>query len=44
VRYVRGEISICRKLLEIRAPFLRNGIGIVQIELIELFDIGGIPT
>src|SRR5690606_27350570 len=32
------------QLVEVAAPFLGDTVGIVQIEFIELFNIGGIPT
>src|SRR5690606_39712697 len=39
-----SETVDLRQLVEVAAPFLGNTVGIVQIELIELFNIGGTPT
>jgi hypothetical protein len=44
VRDVGGGIAIGGKLLEIRAPLFWHSVRVVQVELVELFDVGSVTT
>ena len=44
VRNIGGDAPVNRELLEEAAPLFRHRVRIVQIELIELFDVGSVTT
>ncbi len=44
VRDIGGSAAIGRQLLEIGAPLFWHSVGIVQVELVELFHIGSVTT
>ncbi|MCY1359109.1 hypothetical protein D9M69_456630 [compost metagenome] len=44
VRNVGGKIAVGRQLLEVGAPLFGHSVGIVQVELIELFHICSVAT
>ncbi|MCY1300073.1 hypothetical protein D9M70_496310 [compost metagenome] len=44
VRNVGSKIAVGRQLLEVGAPLFGHSVGIVQVELIELFHICSVAT
>ncbi|GBL58311.1 hypothetical protein PCLA_10r0078 [Pseudomonas citronellolis] len=44
MRDVGGGIAVGRELLEVRAPLFWHSVRVVQVELVELFDVGSVPT
>ncbi|MCY1411243.1 hypothetical protein D9M71_266250 [compost metagenome] len=44
VRNVGSGITVGGEFLEVRAPLFGHSVGIVQVELVELFDVGSVAT
>ncbi|MNZ44518.1 hypothetical protein D3C78_621510 [compost metagenome] len=44
MRYVRGGVAVGGEFLEVRAPLFGHSVGVVQVELVELFDVGSVAT
>src|SRR5690606_7766646 len=44
VRNVGGGAAVVRQLLEVGAPLIGHSVGVVQIELVQLLDIGSVTT
>ncbi|MNT59135.1 hypothetical protein D3C72_1966160 [compost metagenome] len=44
MRYISSSVAICRQLLKVGAPLFGHSVGIVQVELIELFHICSVAT
>ncbi|MCY1175082.1 hypothetical protein D9M73_153040 [compost metagenome] len=44
VRNIGGRVAVSRQLLEVGAPLFGHSVGVVQVELVELFHIGSVTT